>query len=54
MDTLSRLMAQGQLRVVERTQLRLIDRAFRSTVEMLRSTLRGNDEPKSAQWKAPA
>ena len=41
MDTLARLMAQGQLKVVERTQLRLFDRAFRSTMELLRSTLRG-------------
>lgn len=54
MDALARLMAQGQLRVVERHQLRLIDRAFRSTVEMLRSTLRGGDDHKQAQWKAPA
>lgn len=48
MDALARLMAQGQLRVVERNQLRLIDRAFRSTVEMLRNTLRG-DPKKPAQ-----
>ena len=54
MDALSRLMAQGQLRVVERHQLRLIDRAFRSTVEMLRNTLRGNDDRKQEQWTAPA
>ncbi len=54
MDALARLMAQGQLRVVERHQLRLIDRAFRSTVEMLRNTLRGNDDQKQTQWKAPA
>ena len=54
MDALARLMAQGQLRVVERHQLRLIDRAFRSTIELLRNTLRGSDEPKTAQWKAPA
>ena len=54
MDALARLMAQGQLRVVERHQLRLIDRAFRSTIELLRNTLRGSDEPKTAQWKSPA
>ena len=54
MDALARLMAQGQLRVVDRHQLRLIDRAFRSTVELLRNTLRGGDESKKAkQWKAP-
>ena len=48
MDTLSRLMAQGQLRVVERHQLRLIDRAFRSTVDMLRNTLRGSTPAQAA------
>lgn len=41
MDALARLMAQDQLRVVEQTELRLFDRAFRSTMELLRSTLRG-------------
>ncbi len=49
MDALARLMAQGQLKVVERTQLRLFDRAFRSTMEMLRNTLRGGPKDNAPQ-----
>lgn len=42
MDALARLMAQRQLRVVEEHQVRLIDRAFKSTIDVLRNALRGN------------
>lgn len=41
MDALARLMAQGQLVVVDRQKMRLIDRAFRATADLLRNTLRG-------------
>lgn len=45
MDSLARLMAQGQLRPVQEEEVRLIDRAFKSTVDALRSALRGNAKP---------
>lgn len=41
MDALARLMAQGQLVVVQREKMRLIDRAFRATTDLLRNTLLG-------------
>lgn len=49
LDTLARLMAQGQLRVVEQEQLRLIDRAWRSTLELLRGAPYEQASPKVAR-----
>ncbi|WP_158601722.1 DUF1631 family protein [Solilutibacter pythonis] len=41
MDTLARMMARDQLRIVAKQELRLVDRALRSTIELLQTVLRG-------------
>lgn len=54
MDALARLMAQRQLKVVDDQQLRLVDRAFRSTIDRLKQALRGRSDNTPAPWSATA